>query len=141
MSLQSTEVRFACFLSSRFTTMAVINSPERKLEKTLRLTWSLSYFSVYILSYSSLYCRAGYNDALPFSPPHNIFFYLLILDNLYGQMITISGLLRMGPIADFKCCRQVFTSNPGYHIFVKILLTVRIKFVYFMIFTIEFIQI
>ena len=35
LSVQCTEVRFASFLSGGFTTMAVINQPERKLAKRI----------------------------------------------------------------------------------------------------------
>ena len=39
---QCTEVRFASFLSGRFTTMAVINPPEKKLAKRTSVECSVS---------------------------------------------------------------------------------------------------
>ena len=36
---QCTEVRFASFFSGGFTTMAVINPPERKLAKRISVHW------------------------------------------------------------------------------------------------------
>ena len=38
---QCTEVRFASFLSGGFTTMAVINSPEKKLAKRTSVQWKM----------------------------------------------------------------------------------------------------
>jgi hypothetical protein len=39
--MQCTEVPFASFLSGGFTTMAAINSPERKLAKSTSVQWRL----------------------------------------------------------------------------------------------------
>ena len=39
LNTQCTEVRFASWLSGRFTTMAVINPPERKLAKHTSVHW------------------------------------------------------------------------------------------------------
>ena len=39
ISLHCTDVRFAFFLSGGFTTMAVINPPERKLPKPTSVQW------------------------------------------------------------------------------------------------------
>ena len=41
LSFQCTKVRFASFLSGGFTTMAVIDSPERKLEKPTSVKWRI----------------------------------------------------------------------------------------------------
>ena len=41
-SNQYTEVRFVSFLSGEFTTIAVINPPERKLEKRTTVHWYVS---------------------------------------------------------------------------------------------------
>ena len=38
-SSNCTEVRFASFFSGEFTTMVVMNSPEKKLEKRTSLNW------------------------------------------------------------------------------------------------------
>jgi hypothetical protein len=48
--LDWTEVRFATFLSGRFTTMAVINPPERKLAKPTHVDWV-----VYCTDFKSFY--------------------------------------------------------------------------------------
>ena len=40
-STYCTEVRFASFLSSGFTTMAVMNPPEKKLEKHTSVQWEI----------------------------------------------------------------------------------------------------
>ena len=42
VSIHSTEVRFASFLSGGFTTMAVMNPPEKKLEKRTSVDWGES---------------------------------------------------------------------------------------------------
>ena len=44
LSAQSTEVRFASFLSGGFTTMAVINPPESKLAKRTSVHWAIINF-------------------------------------------------------------------------------------------------
>ena len=40
---QCTDVRFASFLSGGFTTMAVLNPPEKKLTNHTYVQWSISF--------------------------------------------------------------------------------------------------
>ena len=42
--MQCTEVRFASFFSGGFTTMAVMNPPEKNLEKRTSVQWSKVHF-------------------------------------------------------------------------------------------------
>ena len=51
---QCTQVRFASFLSGGFTTMAVINPPERKLAKRTSVQWLIKSQSGKILRYQYL---------------------------------------------------------------------------------------
>ena len=46
-----TEVRFASFLSGGFTTMAVINPPERKLAKRTSVYWELGFLPTPVFHY------------------------------------------------------------------------------------------
>ena len=52
--MQCTELRFASFLSGRFTTMAVINPPERKLAKRTSVQWCNAYTKSRILANEDL---------------------------------------------------------------------------------------
>ena len=54
--VQCTEVRFSSFLSSEFTTMAVINQPEKKLAKRTSVQWLIKsgYKQKVLKVYSSI---------------------------------------------------------------------------------------
>ena len=68
-TLQCTEVRFACFLSGGFTNMAVVNPPERRLEKAPSRSeagwlkvYQLGILSLSCSQYSQTICWRGWDD-------------------------------------------------------------------------------
>ena len=70
--MHCTEVHFASFLSGGFTTMAVINPPERKLVKRTSVQSTVSNFTVFFIVLGIFIFASGFKVAI--ATLHNLSF-------------------------------------------------------------------